>query len=311
MLEKTTVCAVVVTYNRKEMLLQCIEAIFNQTMPVYKLVILDNNSSDGTEQLLEEKGYLSFEKIVFKKLEENTGGAGGFNAGMKIADEFDPNWIWIMDDDVIPEDTCLEELLKAEEITKEEVSFYASSIRNSDGKAMNVPKIDRRQFTKYTDWYQYLDYGMVRVVKATFVSLLINGKAVKKCGFPWAPFFIWGDDSEYTQRIIRDFGPAYMVGKSKALHLRSSEEELSIVKETNVNRIPLYFYLYRNNLIGFWEYEGALYRFLCLGKLGFDFWVVLFKGKYKFKKMGVILKAFFSFLFGTYDKKSFKNRANI
>ena len=123
MLEKTTVCAVVVTYNRKEMLLQCIDAIFNQTLPVYKLVILDNNSSDGTEQLLEEKGYLSLEKIVFKKLEKNTGGAGGFNAGMKIADEFNPNWIWIMDDDVIPEEDCLEELLNADSITKEEVSF--------------------------------------------------------------------------------------------------------------------------------------------------------------------------------------------
>ncbi len=311
MFDNTTVYAVVVTYNRKEMLLQCIDAIFGQTMPVAKLVILDNNSTDGTDKLLEEKNLIKDERVIYKKLDTNTGGAGGFHEGMKIAREGKPDWIWIMDDDVMPNPDCLEELFKADEITKEEVSFYASAIRNNDGKAMNVPKIDRRQFTKYTDWYEYLDEGMVKVVKATFVSLLINGKAVEKCGLPWAPFFIWGDDSEYTQRIIRDFGPAYMVGKSKALHLRSSEEELSLVKETNVKRIPLYFYLYRNNLIGFWEYEGALYRFLCMGKLGFDFWAVLFKGKYKFKKMGVILKAFFSFIFGTYDKKSFKNRADL
>lgn len=311
MSENIRVYAVVVTYNRKEILVKCMDAILKQTVQVSGLVITDNNSTDGTEEYLKEKGYLDNPLVKYVKLPENTGGAGGFNAGMRIANDENPDWIWIMDDDVIPETDCLEELLKADDITKEEVSFYASAIRNAEGKAMNVPKIDRRQFTKYTDWYEYLDEGMVRVVKATFVSLLINGKAVKKCGLPWAPFFIWGDDSEYTQRIIRDFGPAYMVGKSKALHLRSSEEELSIVKETNVNRIPLYFYLYRNNLIGFWEYEGALYRFLCLGKLGFDFLGVLFKGKYKFKKMGAILKAFFSFLFGTYDKKSFKNRAKM
>ena len=216
-----------------------------------------------------------------------------------------------MDDDVIPEKKCLAELLRAKDEIKENVSFLASAIRNMDGEAMNVPKLDRRQFTKYTDWYQYLDKGIVQIVKATFVSLLINGEAITKCGLPWAPFFIWGDDSEYTQRIIRDYGPAYMVGKSRAIHMRNSAEELSIVKETNVNRIPMYFYLYRNNLIGFWEYESTLYKFLCVGKLGFDFFAVLFKAKYKSKKLKAIIKAFLSFAFGTYDRKSFRERAQI
>lgn len=301
---------VVVTYNRKETLVQCLEAILNQTFQIDKLILVDNNSTDGTDEHLRERGLMDNPKIEFYKLNENTGGAGGFYSGMKIAREKNPDWIWIMDDDVIPEKDCLEELINADSITKEEVSFFASSIRNMDGLAMNVPKINRQQFTKYTDWYQYLDFGMVQIVKATFVSLLVNGKAVEKCGLPWAPFFIWGDDSEYTQRIIRDFGPAYMVGKSKAIHLRGSAEELSLVKETNINRIPMYFYLYRNNLIGFWEYENIYYRLLCMGKLGYDFLMILFRGKYKLRKLHIIVKAFFCFICGTYDKKSFKNRAN-
>lgn len=303
--------AVVVTYNRKIMLTECLEAILKQSVEVDKIIVIDNCSTDNTQEYLVENNFLSNGKICFKRLDTNTGGAGGFYEGMKMARSMKPDWVWIMDDDVIPNPDCLEELLKADEITKEEVSFYASAIRNQEGTAMNVPKIDRRQFTKYTDWYQYLDAGMVQITKATFVSLLINGRAIEKCGLPWAPFFIWGDDSEYTQRIIRDFGPAYMVGTSKATHLRGSADELSIIKETNENRIPMYFYLYRNNLIGFWEYENALYRFLCMGKLGFDFFAVLFKGKYKGKKMKAIIKAFFSFIFGTYDRKSFKNRSEL
>ena len=303
--------AVVVTYNRKEMLLECLDAILKQSVSVDKIIVIDNCSTDNTPELLEEKGYLQNIKIFFSRLDSNTGGAGGFYEGMKIARSMNPDWVWIMDDDVIPDMKCLEELLKADEITSEEVSFYASAIRNMEGTAMNVPKLDRKQFTRYTDWYKYLDYGMVQIVKATFVSLLINGKAVEKCGLPWAPFFIWGDDSEYTQRIIRDYGPAYMVGTSKAVHLRGSAEELSIVRETNENRIPMYFYLYRNNLIGFWEYENSLYKFLCMGKLGLDFFSVNFTGKFKLKKMKVIIKAFFAFIFGTYDKKSFSSRADI
>ncbi len=307
------VFAVVVTYNRKCLLAECLDAILNQSFKVDKVIIVNNNSTDGTADFLKSNGYIDNPVIELLNLSQNVGGAGGFYEGMKYARDSkeQPDFVWIMDDDTIPTRTCLEELVNAEAAINEDVSFFASSIRGMHNEAMNVPKITRSQFSKYTDWYSHLDIGLVQIVKATFVSLLINMKAVQKCGLPWKEFFIWGDDSEYTQRIIRDYGPAYMVGKSLAIHKREFSDELSLVKEKNMNRIPMFFYYYRNNLIGFWEYESALYRFLCMGKLGYDFFVVLFKGKYKVKKMGVILKAFNSFVFGTYDRKAFKNRANL
>lgn len=308
---KNRVHAVVVTYNRKVLLRECIDAILNQTTQVEKLIIVDNHSTDGTKEFLEGLNYLNNPVIEFMRLSENTGGAGGFHEGMKRAREYQPDWIWIMDDDTIPTETCLEELLNAKDCVKEKVSFLASSVRGMNNEAMNVPKISRKQSSSYTDWYEYLDKGMAKIVKATFVSLLINIEAVNKCGLPWKEFFIWGDDSEYTQRIIRDYGSAYMVGKSLAIHKRVGSDELSIVTETNKNRVPMYFYYYRNNLIGFWEYENALYKFLCMGKLGYDFLRVLLKGKYKGKKCMVIVKAFLAFVFGTYNRKAFRNRAEI
>lgn len=102
-----------------------------------------------------------------------------------------------------------------------------------------------------------------------------------------------------------------MVGKSIVVHKRSSADALSIVKEDNVNRIDLYFYYYRNNLIGFWEYETWTYRILCMGKLWYDLFLVLIKGNHKIRKMKVILKAFFSFVFGSYDRKAFKRRSTL
>lgn len=118
-----------------------------------------------------------------------------------------------MDDDVIPMSMCLEELLNAKNLICENVSFLASAVRGLHGKAMNVPKISRNQFLSYTDWYQYLGEGVVQIVKATFVSLLINCRAIEQCGLPGKQFFMWGDDSEYTQRIIRDYGPHIWLGK--------------------------------------------------------------------------------------------------
>ena len=304
--------AVVVTYNRKYMLGDCLNAILAQTVPVDKIFVIDQHSTDSTEEYLLEKDFLKHPLIDYRYMECNSGGAGGFHDGMKLAYENGADWIWVMDDDVIPEVNCLEELVRANNVVGDRTaSFFASSIRTHDGGAVNVPKISRSQFMKYTDWYEYLESGLAQIVKATFVSLLINTEAVRKCGLPWAPFFIWGDDSEYTQRIIRGYGPAYMVGASKAIHRRARVKDLSIVRETDLDRIERYFYYYRNNLIGFWEYETPLYRFLCLGKLAYDFLAVLFKGKYKFRKMKVILKAFVNFAFGGYDRESFRNRMNI
>jgi len=50
--KKETVCAVVVTYNRKELLLECLEAIRKQTRPVQGIYLIDNASTDGTPKLL-------------------------------------------------------------------------------------------------------------------------------------------------------------------------------------------------------------------------------------------------------------------
>lgn len=48
-IKKPRVHAVVVTYNRKKLLEECVNAVLKQSYPVDKLIIIDNNSTDGTE----------------------------------------------------------------------------------------------------------------------------------------------------------------------------------------------------------------------------------------------------------------------
>lgn len=314
------VSAVIVTYNRKNTLQKCIEAVCSQTRNPDTVYIIDNHSTDGTGELLTEKGIVDNPcgsgvykkcKTVHRYLPDNLGGAGGFSRGMREAYDNGADAVWIMDDDVIPDIHCLEELLRGKDSVSGPVSFLASAVRGADGEAMNVPKIDKRQFYQYTDWYQYLEYGVVRIAKATFVSILVLRDAIASCGFPWEPFFIWGDDSEYTQRLIRDYGPAYMIGTSKAVHLRGTNEELSIVRENNRDRIPLYYYYYRNNLIGFWEYESHQYRILWLAKMCMDYIGIITRGKYKIRKMYVVNRALAAFIFKRYDRVSFNKRSEF
>ena len=118
---KVAIAAVIVTYNRKKMLLDCLEAIRNQTFKPATVYIVDNASTDGTEDFLRQNGFIDTGciKVVggigieYIKLKQNTGGAGGFYTGMKTANEsgrFDG--LWVMDDDGVPDKDCLKYLVE-------------------------------------------------------------------------------------------------------------------------------------------------------------------------------------------------------
>ena len=231
------VSAVVVTYNRKHLLEECLTAIAGQSYPVEKIILIDNASTDGTFEYVHETEWYKNGLIEYRLMEKNTGGAGGFCEGVKASLEGDSDWVWLMDDDTIPSSTALDELFKAKERVNAKVSFLASRVHGINGEPMNMPTLadsNDNEFTKIED--------------ATFVSVLINMEAVKKCGLPYPEFFIWGDDTEYTMRLIKNYGPAYMIETSEVLHKRASSKNLSIKEEENENRIGMYYYFFRNIL---------------------------------------------------------------
>ena len=288
------IIAVVVTYNRKDLLLECLESISSQTMPVNKIVLIDNASTDGTQSAVKEAGYMN-DRLDYNRMSENTGGAGGFYFGIEKAMKMGGDWIWIMDDDTIPKQDCLERLFASKEricsrIKTEEISFLASSIYGSNGEVMNVPIVSSQvEDTGYLRWYQMLDYGCVEIMYATFVSLLFNGKAINKCGLPCKDYFIWGDDYEYTRRLTKFFGRAYMVGDSIAIHKRVNAKALDIRSEDNLNRVKLFRYFYRNNLINRRFYEGYYHPLKQLIKAIKEAASVL-NNKHGFSKAKAILK---------------------
>lgn len=248
------VAALVVTYNRKALLLECIDAITRQEYPAFTIVVIDNASTDGTEELFTGDGPLAgSDTIDYRRMGSNLGGAGGFKEGLRAAAESGADWVWLMDDDCIPHSNTLAMLVEAARLVEGrdiEPSFFASSVFGPKGEPMNVPAVDGRPTENgYADWYAYLSDGMVEIESATFVSLLLNRKAIDKLGLPVGSFFIWGDDTEYTTRLTHNFGPAYLVGASRVLHKRVNTKSLDIMNEDDPERIARFHFYYRNNLI--------------------------------------------------------------
>src|SRR4051794_14082867 len=107
------VVAVVVTHNRKELLLSCLEALAQQRSPVAAVVIVDTASTDGTADALRSAGVAGRLPVRLVRLARNGGGAEGFHYGIAAALEQRSDWLWLMDDDCEPRPDTLEQLLRS------------------------------------------------------------------------------------------------------------------------------------------------------------------------------------------------------
>lgn len=109
-LSKSTVCAIVVTNNRKDRLRGCLDSLLRQTRPADRILVIDNASTDGTRAMLDAE-YPQVSKVSLK---EYAGGAGGLVSGMRFAhcNKFD--WIWTLDDSIEVRPECLETMLSFE-----------------------------------------------------------------------------------------------------------------------------------------------------------------------------------------------------
>jgi GT2 family glycosyltransferase len=254
-----TVVAVVVTRNRPALLKRCLEAIDSQTYPVRQLVVVDNASDEPTREFLAGETARRSADFHLIRLEENTGGAGGFHEGMRAALPLPCTHMWLMDDDCEPEPEAMAELVAAAAIVGED-AVLGSNIFDLDGESINVQPVSQRLGTNRTAQYPlHLAEGLLEVGALTFVSFLVSCDLVRKVGLPLKEFFIWGDDTEYSFRLAR-FSRLYQVGKSKTTHLKSGDTSQNVCKEHDLGKIRQYHWYYRNRLFINLKYGGLMSR---------------------------------------------------
>lgn len=264
--ENKKIAAIVVTYNRRSLLEKCLSGLELQES-LDSIIIINNGSSDDTQTFL--NNYDSSKELHVVNLKENTGGAGGFHEGIKLSASLGFAYSWIMDDDACALDSALEKLLIAINLLNGEFGFLASNVISETGEAMNTPVIDLRLSDNgYQSWTKHVDKGLVKIRMATFVSILIKNELIQILGLPVKEMFIWGDDSEYTQRIS-NIAEGYLVGNSVVVHRRQTAGALNIIYETNQDRLKMYYRVYRNSLYRIIKHEnfGSLIKYILAGFL--------------------------------------------
>lgn len=195
-----SICAVIVTYNRKSLLIECLAALMRQTRQLDAIYIVNNASTDGTEHYLEQQGWLSNNIIHLFNLTENLGGAGGFAFGVDKAFKNGFNYIWLMDDDGIPHENCLEILLSH----INENSYIGPLVLDKKEHhtlcfPMRLPNT-LTVINRLDDLNKLENNTIIEGIVIPFNGILFSSKLVEQIGIPKKEYFIWGDDFEYTKR---------------------------------------------------------------------------------------------------------------
>lgn len=235
------VIAVVVTYNRKELLKECINALLKQDYNNCDILVVDNASTDGTKEYIYNE--LKNNKVHYVNTGSNLGGAGGFNFGMREAYKIGCDYMWLMDDDCIVHQDSLKNLMKANERLKNRYGFLSSKVLWKDNSIckMNIQK------EKFAKWLKDFDKNYQSIAMASFVSLFVPTRIVEDMGLPIKEFFIWTDDWEYTRRISRKY-KCYYISDSVVTHKSRLNEGASIAS-VDGDRLNRFKYLYRNDVV--------------------------------------------------------------
>lgn len=235
------VSAIVVTYNRLNLLRQNIQHLLNQSSSLNDIFVINNNSTDGTTEYLNN---LNIPKVKPFNTGKNLGGAGGFSFGTKLAyEKSNSNYFWLMDDDTIPTKNALSELLDSADNLHEKFGYLCSNVRwykTMEPSYLNVPVASK-------DWNYRLNNGLIKTISASFVSLLVPRNMVNQLGLPLAQMFIWGDDVEYTTRLSQKYN-SYLVANSIVLHKSKNNFTNETVYDAPMNRLIYYKCMFRNRL---------------------------------------------------------------
>ncbi|WP_298743295.1 glycosyltransferase family 2 protein [uncultured Microbacterium sp.] len=185
----------IVTFNRAHLLTRLLESITAMDPQPGHVVIVDNASTDDTGDVVESFRDRIGSEIIYRRLDTNTGGSGGFSEGMRLAYELGSTWIWLMDDDVevLPDGLA-------------RMGAWAPRFKSIQGRRYDY---DGSEF-----YWQYRvaermgipipfapsgfdASGYKEMNSGCFEGMFIHRDIVEQIGLPDPRFFIYWDDQTY------------------------------------------------------------------------------------------------------------------
>ncbi|ROL60836.1 glycosyltransferase [Bacteroidetes/Chlorobi group bacterium ChocPot_Mid] len=243
MAEQPQISIVIVNYNVKDFLLQCLRSIESSSRKItYEVIVVDNNSTDGSINFLSSL----FPKIKFIQLTENIGFARANNIGFK---EAKGEYILVLNPDTIIQEDTLEIMVKYME-EHPEVGCSGCKVLNSDGsfqlacrrgfptpwvsftKLFGLQKIfpNSKVFGRYNQTFMRIDesYYIDSVIGA---FMFCRQKAIDEVGGFDEDFFMYGEDIDLCYRLTQRGWKIAYVHSTSIIHFKGESTKRSSINE--------------------------------------------------------------------------------
>lgn len=209
------ICALIVTYNRSQLLCRCISHLLMQDYP-FDIFIYDNHSSENTLDVLKEEKLIR-DNVTYFYADSNTGGSGGFHNGMKMLIGKGYDALWLMDDDGYPinSNTLSAIISKWNDLGCPDGLFNSLVVCNEDTLSLTF-SLDREYDGKLM--IKRANDGLLEDLVSPFNGTFVTAGVVKKIGYPIKEFFVYGDETEYTLRLKKAGFKEYTVVNSLYFH---------------------------------------------------------------------------------------------
>lgn len=222
---------VIVTYaDRFHLLIQVIKSLLEQK--ISKIIVVDNNSVDNSKKKLKQLEFQLNDKIKVIYLAKNYGSSGGFKKGIQEAEKITKNFIWLLDDDNLPDNNALQPLLdfsltnlfdKNNTIIvslRKDRKNYINSVQYNDPELLIGKRNSFMQFD-CVSYFKNKFSGMKKKIKknntrygellqAPYGGMFFHKNIINQIGYPDERFFVYTDDTEYSYRIIKRSGKIYL-----------------------------------------------------------------------------------------------------
>ena len=193
---------IVVNYNSCDFTIQCIKSLYDLNNKAFKILLVDNNSSDKSLELLNDK-FFSYDNFQIITSVTNNGYASGVNQGLDYAlKQNDCKYIWILNNDTKVYKNTLDELIISDNSTSKK-TIWGSKIINSNKTIQSIGCRLNKMFM--TTSHNYKDCKdskeNYRVSQLDYIhgcSMFFKNDIIKINGFFDENYFLFYEDVDYS-----------------------------------------------------------------------------------------------------------------
>lgn len=306
-------CAIVVTFNRKNLLAICLRTILDAEVAPDKVLVVDNASSDGTPEFVEA----NFPPIVsVLRLAQNRGGAGGFRAGVEEALRLDYEFLWTMDDDHEVEPSTLRLLLEAMRDLNCDVAGPLILAPSNDGQLSWEMGPGGRGFHDLNAITKaYAGRGYFEKIPDAFNAALYRRSVFEKLGPPDERLFIRGDEVEFGLRMEKNHIQGVVLTGARVRHPAAPGDSCAVLSLGGLKLTAYYtgnrlkdYCIFRNRAFYFKKY--GRYKSLVLDPPRYLLFFVM-RRKLDLKGLGLWWKGYLDGISGRfgYEREILKSAA--